>query len=154
MTCIAYRNGVLAADSQSTDSNNLRVPCRKLYRIAKGKNRGHIVATAGADFTGEVFVKWYSGEGEMPTAERDLINEDDLFLCLVLRPDGLFEVDKSCVLIENRLPFYAIGCGAPVAMGAMEKGAGAREAVGIACKWDSNCAPPVVSMRLEHRKKR
>lgn len=151
MTCIAYRNGILAADSQSTDDNNLRLKCKKLYRIGKGKNKGHIVATAGADFPGEVFVRWYEQGGDhlMPTADRDLISEDDLFLCLVLTPEGLFVVDKSCLLVPIIIPFYAIGCGGAVAMGAMEKGAGAREAVAIACKWDSNCELPVVSMRLE-----
>lgn len=131
------------------------MPCVKLSRVPSGPNKGHIVATAGSDATSDVFVRWYIGKGEMPTADRDLIDMDsDSFLCLILTPDGLFWADKSCLLVRVSMPFYAIGCGAPLAMGAMEMGASAKQAVLVACKWDSNTHGPVSTMRLEVKGKK
>ena len=149
MTCIAYRNGVLAADSQETDGNNIKTPCQKLFRIAKGKNRGHIVGTQGASFSGMVFVDWYSGDRpEMPSSERDLIDGDDGFGILILTPQGLYEADKSCRPVPVSAPFYAVGDGAGIAIGAMEMGASAKQAVQAACKHNIYCSGPVIAMRL------
>jgi hypothetical protein len=153
MTCIAYRDGIIAADSQETDGNNIKTPCQKLFRIAKGKNKGHILATQGASFSGMVFVDWYAGaREEMPSSDRDLIDSDDAFGILLLTPKGLFEVDKSCRPVPISTSFYAIGDGGPIAMGAMEMGASARRAVAAACKWNIHCSGPVAWMELDDRR--
>lgn len=147
MTTIAYRNGIMAADSM--ESSDICEPCIKLYRVKRGRNKGHIVGTAGAMFSGMVFLDWYSGgRKHMPSSDRDIVSDDDDFMCLILRPDGLFKVNKSCRPVLVEAPFYAIGHGAGVALGAMEKGASARRAVEAACKWDPYTRGPIHTMRL------
>jgi len=47
-----------------------------------------------------------------------------------------------------RAPFYALGSGYQVAMGAMEFGATAEEAVRAAIKWDTGSGGDVTVLRL------
>lgn len=150
MTTIAYRKGILAADSQVTfggdASGAIKGTCQKLFRktIKSGrKTRTVILATAGESSPGMVFVDWYGTGGARP----DLLKDTD-FTCLVLEPDGLYEVDSLCRPERILAPFYAIGSGAKAALAAMHCGKSAREAVAIAAKLDPYTGGRIVSMRL------
>lgn len=155
MTTIAYRDGILAADSRVThdsEAGGTRIfKCTKLYRkIAKldGEEQEVILATAGESAPGELFVEWF-GTGKDVTDMRDtfVLGMAD-FTVLVLKHDGLYEVDMYCHISKVLDKFYAVGSGAKAAMGAMHMGADAYKAVQIACKIDPYSAPPIVTMSL------
>jgi hypothetical protein len=139
MTTIAYRDGILAADSRLTvdsGSGARKHFCRKLFRkrITEGKKAYDVViATAGESSPGMVFVDWY-GSGK-PVPDLFLHIGGD-FTCLVLTPKGLFEYDLYCrgELIEEE--FYAVGSGSMAAIAAMHCGKSALEAVRIASRID------------------
>ena len=143
MTTIAYRNGVLAADSCATTGEAdgaYQTHCRKLFR-----KKDAIIATSGESSSGMVFVDWYGGK--VPP-DKMLAGGAD-FICLVLTRSGLFEYDKWCRGEKILQPFYAIGTGAKAALSAMHAGSSAQRAVEIACMLDPYSKPPVVTMRLK-----
>lgn len=158
MTTIAYRAGVIAADSRETISGEQGgdrfFHCEKLFRknFTRGRKKHEaIIATAGETSPGMVFVDWY-GSGK-PAPDLFIEGEAD-FTCLVLTTEGLREYDKYCRGIEVVHPeFYAVGSGSMAAMAAMYAGASARRAVEIACLVSPGSGPPVVTMRLKRAKK-
>jgi len=139
VTTIAYRDGVLAADSQVTygeDGSARTHSCKKLFRktVTQGKKSYDVViATAGESSPGLVFVDWFGSGKPVPDIFLHLGGD---FLCLVLTPQGLFEYDVYCRGEEVMDDFYAIGSGAKVALGAMACGKSAIEAVRIAARFD------------------
>ena len=149
MTSIAYRDGILAADSQTTVESEAggarRFRCEKLYRKTTKEGAEAIIATAGESAPALVFLDWY-GTGKRPPPR--LLEGNADFTCLVLRRDGLWEYDAWCRGDKVLEPFYAIGSGAKAALGAMHMGASAEEAVRVACLIDPYSAPPIVTMSL------
>ena len=143
MTVIAYREGILAADSQFTDEN-FQTTGKKLFR-----KRGKIIGFAGDAEQGLVFTDWYFNRR---SRKPEFSSEKD-WCALVLGKDGLEYWGPSLRPLEIDEKYYAIGSGAAVAMGAMDAGATALQAVRIACKRDPHCAPPVVSMSLTRKVK-
>lgn len=149
MTTIAYRAGVIAADSRMTVEDESAGThyrnCQKLYRKIAYKSEV-IIATAGEGGAGDLFVNWYGSKKEPPailaTAE---------FRCLVLDNNGLWEFDKYCHPEKITEEFWAIGSGAKAALGAMHAGADAPEAVLIAIKVCNYSGGPVHSMSLKKK---
>jgi len=155
MTVIAYRDGVIAADSRCTYEDAAAgtqvFKCEKLFRkvvpTLDGTGQEEVIlATQGETFSGMVFVDWFGTGKDMPEI---LIHGDAEFTVLILRRDGLYEVDRWCRPIKILEEFYAIGSGSKAAMAAMLMGASAAKAVDVACKLDPYCAPPIIKMRLK-----
>ncbi len=138
MTIIAYRDGVLAADSCVTDGFVTRG--MKLHRKS-----GHIIGFCGDVAQALVFVDWFFNQKK--NRRPDLASEAG-WEAIVLNKDGATTWDRSLRPIPIDDQFYAIGSGASLAMGAMEYGASAAEAVAIACKRDPYCRDPVVVYEL------
>lgn len=156
MTTIAYRDGVLAADSRETWESEAGGAsysnCEKLFRKVVGR-REYLIGTAGGSYLGMVFVDWFKGIGagfdEPPSILRDAHLEEDFDVLIVAR-DGVYTANHLCRPVRsagNR--FVAIGSGRKAALAAMFMGASAAKAVAIACKVDPFSAPPIVAMRLE-----
>jgi hypothetical protein len=152
VTTIAYRDGVIAADSRltyATDGGGSRKHiCTKLYRktIKEGrKTFDVIIATAGESSPALVFVDWYGSGEPIPEILRQLGGD---FTCLILRPDGLYEVDVYCRPDKILEPFYAVGSGTKEALAAMHCGKTAAQAVGIAARIDPYTGGKIVSMTL------
>lgn len=160
MTTIAFKDGILAADSRSTIETEAggctKHTCAKLFRrtikIGKRKPYDVVIATAGEVGPALVYVDWYAisaGLGEPP---RVLLDHDSDFTCLILTPHGLYEVDKFCrpdLIIE---PFYAIGSGRKEALAVMHHDGTAVEAVRIAAKIDPFTGGRVVTESLISRR--
>jgi hypothetical protein len=152
VTTIAYREGILAADSwethESDQGGTRRHTCTKLFRRTLGEGRRArdvIFATAGQTSPGMVFVDWYGSNEKIPEC---LLNKDCDFICLILSNKGLFEVDEFCRPVQILEPFYAIGSGAKAALAAMHCGKSAVEAVRIAARIDPYTGGRIVSMKL------
>ena len=151
MTCIAYRDGIIAADTQESLDNGHKRECVKLYRVGDV-----IIGTAGNSYTGLMLVDWYcegADRENLPTTPiMTMINEDiENFECIVVRGhDDIITVDKFFQPMELELEdgYTAIGCGACVALGAMYHGATATEAVEAAIKHDLYTGGSVTSMNI------
>lgn len=124
MTTIAYRSGILAADSliaYATITNGER---EKIARCGD-----YLVALAGAAFLRPLLEEWVA-EGcnpdEVPSA---LLDNMDKFAAVIVDRDGMaYEFDYG-YLTPIHAPYTAIGSGALLAIGAMAYGATAEEAV-------------------------
>lgn len=152
MTTIAYRDGILAADSRVTygEEGSARIhTCKKLFRkkVTQGKKSFDvIIATAGESAPGMLFVDWYGTGKPIPDTFLHLGGD---FLCLVLTPSGLFEFDVYCRGEEVNDDFYAIGSGAKAALGALWCGKSAVEAVRIASRIDPYTGGRIVTESLQ-----
>lgn len=159
MTTIAYRSGIIAADSRETWESEAGGAsyqrCEKLFRKKIGR-RDVVIGTAGGSYLGMVFVDWYPGiakvapgSGQPPEILRDAHLEED-FECVILEGEHVYTVNHLCRPVRCIEPFVAVGSGRKAAMAAMHMGANAKRAVEIACKIDPYSALPIVTMRLRH----
>lgn len=138
MTVIVYRDGIMAADTGVTDTFITR-------GIKLHKKAGHIIGFCGDVAQALVFVDWFFNQKK--NRRPDLSSETG-WEALVLNKDGITTWDRSLRPIPMDEEFYAIGSGASLAMGAMEAGATAEEAVTIACKRDPYCRLPLTLLTL------
>lgn len=140
MTAIAYRDGILAADSLITQDGNR---CGFAKKIAQGPS-GLLGATAGSLGDNALFLSWVEKdcEGDSPPF-------GDNFDALIVFPDRrTVYVARTGVFCEFDAPFCALGSGSAVCLGAMEAGAGAQQAVEAAVKHEIGCGGPVEVLRL------
>lgn len=138
MTVIAVRDGVMAADSRATNGD---VPyrCEKIYRIGR-----QLVGAAGDNNACLAYVRYFRGEKVEPEELKGAH-------ALVLSPGGLFIYEETTAADPVLEEFFAIGCGSDAALGAMQYGASAIQAVDAACRWNVQCGPPVVHLTLKKR---
>lgn len=126
MTAIAYRDGVMSADS-GTFAGGLYVGAhRKIGRAPDGT----IGAATGPTSVCDRFRRWLEGDMltrfSTPDLERD-------FLAILVKPDGtVLYLEDDGEPYEVVAPFHALGCAQDVLIGAMAAGATAEEAVLIA----------------------
>jgi len=152
MTCVAYRDGVMASDSRCSDEYDMHLTnCRKIFRLKNGA----LLGSAGDDddrTIRELLSK--ASPRKMPTREQ-LAATKTTYSAIMVFPKGQVYVvsvgvreydhdsvwDGSVSAITD--PFVAVGSGQQYAYGAMEHGASAQEAVRTACKRDLHCALPL-----------
>lgn len=141
MTTIAWRDGVMAADSLTT-GGGVKSRATKLYRLDDGR----VVGCAGKYRFGLQFVEALK-RGELLNLDKE---DTDSFHAIVMLPDGSlveYEDGRTPIRVEDR--FYAIGSGTQSALAAMHCGKTAREAVEIACLVDDATAGPIMSMEAK-----
>lgn len=154
MTCIAYKNGVLATDSMLTQDGVFRGFTKKVTRSPKGT----IAAACGSAGMCSRFVWWV----EDGTIDRFLDgNEGSLaiekgdngFSAIIVTDKG-----KVILLDQTGFPiwphgalFYADGSAENFLLGAMAAGASAEEAVKRAIEFDIYSGGPVQVEELEAR---
>lgn len=136
MTVIAYRDGVLAADSLvSEPSGNITGKMDKIGRT--GELRwGRCGDTGGS----EKLFDWFFGgrAGEQPKPP------DGGTLIVIYDQDGEIRIFTGGVdWAAPQADFHAWGSGADHARGAMKMGASAVQAVEAACELEVWCGPPI-----------
>jgi 20S proteasome alpha/beta subunit len=123
MTTVAWKDGILAADSRGTLAG-WTVPGaeRKLFRLKDGS----VAAITGPLANGMQILRWIVGErtSKQPDGDARVIIVDAEGRIAVYEDGGFY--------YEEGLPFAAWGSGMPAALGAMHAGADAPEAVRIA----------------------
>lgn len=151
MTTIAYRDGVLAADScvsmEDEGSGDWHSQCVKLFRFPD-----MLVALQGESTPGMVFLDMLlerKGSARQRRLEERIVASGAAFEAVVLTRKGLFTYDHWCRPEIVTTPFYAVGSGVKAALGAMHAGADAVNAVDIACLIDPYSKPPVMSYRID-----
>jgi ATP-dependent HslUV protease subunit HslV len=104
---------------------------------------GGVIAGSGA--FGEVlrFKDWIV-DGADPSKQPELKESDVIWI----QSDGSFTEFDPSGRLTYEAPFYAIGSGREIAIGAMAAGATAEGAVRIACEWDGGTGGEVHVVRL------
>lgn len=144
MTVIAYRDGVLACDTQALSGWAVAslsvVKARKVGRI--------LVAAAGSSALSARFLDWVSAgmTGEPEMGERG--NDDYSAVGYLFTPGGrcvsFFPGLPPCL---THAPFYAFGSGGWTALGALAVGATAEQAVAATIEWNRSCGGKVMTWR-------
>lgn len=146
MTTIAFRDGVMAADSQATVGNCI-TRTTKLY-VKKAGRKPCLLGFCGDVTNARTFIDWYGSGKALPDVLRTAPGEDEGFEVLVWDGQKLWVVCNDGRPVEVEDPYYAIGSGAPFALAAMDCGKSAKEAVRIACKRDIYSSAPIVAKSL------
>lgn len=138
MTCVAYREGIIAADSMSVVEE---VKMNNEVKVARRK--GHLFGLSGDDMPPlDEAIKWYFNKcrGKLGPYK---------FTMLVVTPDKkVFDIEQNGSTNAINAPFYAVGSGAQAAMCAMEVGATAEQAVAACIKWCPEVGGKVVVRKL------
>lgn len=142
MTTIAYRDGVLAADTIMTSGGVLIGECAKIVRRADGDMAG---GAGDATFLA-AFRDWFMGGETEPLPE---LKEGDTWMdrAAVFRRDGWIEVFEPRGKFDVRARYYAMGSGKEAALGAMFAGADAVTAVMAAIEHDPHTGGGVTVLR-------
>lgn len=135
MTTIAYRDGIVAADSQTHNGDwKSPTPSNKLLR------QGRFVYAKCGDFAAaHAILAWIEKpEGPQPNGNATVIrfSADEIMVF----SDGISFVEDAS--------FRAWGSGTPPALGALHAGCSAEEAVRIAALVDPYTGGPITWMRV------
>lgn len=147
MTTIAYRDGVMAADSGSWMGDASFPWARKLVRGSDGTLYG--VCGDAAQANG--FIEWVEGgcSGERPAAEKTDQNGSS-YLVLVAAPrSGRVKVLTARGIEAYEAPYFAIGAGNVGALCAMHAGASAEDAIRAAIVHAPGAEGPVQAIKHE-----
>lgn len=142
MTIIAYRKGILAADTLiSEPDNHLKSGYAK--KIVKTKD-GYLAGANGDCEYCVKFLEWAQTDRKT-NAPKCCDDSDGAFL---ITPKGKihYYYGKVFEVLDNE--YVAIGSGAPVALGAMFAGGSAVVAVEAACKWNTLCDGKITILTL------
>ena len=145
MTTIAYRKGMLAADTGSYPG--------RMGEVIKIAKYGKFLAGACGNATYlDAFLKWFLGgrEGKSPEPKSDSDGCDrGVIFGPKLTDIEIFEPGGSFKMIN--CPYFAMGSGRQVALGAMHAGANARQAVFAAMTHDDYTWGAVTELHLGKR---
>lgn len=146
LTAIAYRSGVLAADTLVSCDDIVLGHASKIAKRADGAMAG----ATGVSIACEKFLDAFrTGRDGDFTIE---LKEEEDFEAVVISPD-----DKIWIVGDNgrhvlNAPFYALGVAREMLIGAMAAGALAAEAVGIAIRYHALCGGEVETYELTTEK--
>jgi ATP-dependent protease HslVU (ClpYQ) peptidase subunit len=166
MTTIAYRDGVMAADSKATADASYR--CSDVDKMRSFKNGAWLVGAAGdtmlIQYAFEHLEPCFGRGGtlkdlclldlsDLIASDTSLENAREEFELLIAHPKSgrcwFAGLTSSGMLLAYELKgsYHALGSGASLALVAMDCGRGAEKAVYAACKRDEGTAEPVVVLR-------
>lgn len=146
MTVVAFKDGVLAADTMAGDGYS-RWRVQKLARLPDGG----VAGMCGVTSAGNAALNWLASGGSLEGHEDRKFQPDiDGAQVLIAKADG------TLWLLENRFPAFqifdqwtAIGCGGAAARVALGLGLSAVDACKQVALHDINCSDPVQSMEVE-----
>lgn len=134
MTVIAYKAGVIAADSMEVHENGLKLLNSVKVFVAKGCLLGY-----SGDLCPPTYVikKWFNPKGK---ALGESLRHYKFDLLAIL-PGGVIRIYDNEGHFEqfDSFKFMAVGAGATYAMGAMAAGASAVKAAEITTRFSEHC---------------
>ncbi|MFC3072354.1 hypothetical protein [Shinella pollutisoli] len=141
MTTVAYRDGVLAADSRfMVNGWKQPHPAKKLFRMKDGA----VCAVTGDYAISVEFVRWLDGDRAQPAPQLG-----DMGRVIHMAKDGTLTIYEMSGSFEVSCEFTAFGSGSPAAQAAMYMGADAIKAVEIAALLDDATGGNVCHMKCE-----
>ena len=145
MTTIAYRNGVLAADTAMCRGDAKYADA--IVKIAKLPDGRLAAAVGSAGYCGE-WLRWCQDGGE--EAKRPTPKEGEGFFDtgLIVELSGELLIFEPTGWFRCHPEYYALGSGREFAIGAMAAGAGPEAAVRVAVKHDQGSGGSVMAFAL------
>lgn len=104
-----------------------------MFGVSKFRRVGKGIVGAAGDWD-DILKFWEFIEGKPP--KESGLNDDSELEGIELHPDGIFMYAASGKRYRIKDEFFAIGSGAPYAIGAMAMGASPEEAVALASRFD------------------
>lgn len=141
MTTIAYRNGVLAADTRALYGGN-EIVCGRIVKVRKTKD-GRLIGICGIAHPAFAYGKALSEGTELPE-----FGEHCGVVVEVKRNRQVFEHSYGGVLPLGRLKFGSWGSGSMAARAALILGYSAMRAVEIAKKCDAGTGGKIIEVEL------
>lgn len=146
MTTIAYRNGILAADTGVYSNGFCEARVSKIRKLTTG-----IVGSSGNAAHFQAFWIWINAgctEQYVPKLDKE-DSFDGVYIQLSSSGPEITIYDRFMVGISvHSTEFYALGTGREIAMGAMAMGAAPAEAIRIACRFDTHSIEPIETVSL------
>lgn len=130
MTTVAYRSGILAADTLVTINTH-----RDGYTLKIAKKGPFLAAATGTLARAQAFMDWFRGGlvgHPPPMGDGETRATGHIFM-----PDGLIMAYTNLGWLKMRAEYYANGSGCDYAYGAMVTGASAYDAVKAALIHDT-----------------
>lgn len=147
MSIIVWDGGTIAADKQGT-ACDLAATHTKLKQLSDGT----VLGWTGEQEQGLCLARWF--EAGSPKDKWPKFQEgEDWTRLIVARFEGVFTYERVPEPVYVEDPFMAWGSGRDFAMGAMELGAGAEQAVIVASKFNVYCGRGVSSFKLSPEEK-
>jgi ATP-dependent HslUV protease subunit HslV len=134
MTTIVWRDGTLAGDQRSTDDGAI-MPGRYV-KVFKNE-KGWLYGSCGTSGPIEEFNRFMSGV--VASIDPKKLPRGD-YNGLVVSPNGdVFDIDRGYIeKLPSTIPYYVVGSGRKVALGALFMGASAEQAVRAAIEHDAS----------------
>lgn len=142
MTCVAWDGKTLAADKRVVYAGLART-VTKIFRVDNV-----LVGIAGDGAQGMEMIDWIRGgcaPDRFPASQRD---KEQWATIAVIKADGLWVYERSPYPMRIEDKTYATGSGRDYALAAMHLGKTAREAVEIACLFETGCGNGVDVLEL------
>lgn len=135
MTTVAYRDGILAADTQITyGATLLQGSYQKIHKLSNGALYGFCGSLEAGEFMRRHLIQVGKGKGHL----EDIDLRDENYEAIIVQPDGKTYFFEKRIWSRLKLPYVAMGTGKEHAFGAMFVGASAKQAVKAAIKLDPN----------------
>ena len=138
MTTIAFRDGIVAADTGCYNDGLYEGEVEKIWPLI---DIG-VLGCCGEYGAILKVVEWLRNGGETDSKPR--LSRDSEFAGLLVNPSNeVFHYQISLRPLRINADFHAIGSGRKIAIGAMAAGASAEQAIKIACRYDHMSTEPV-----------
>lgn len=136
MTTIAFRDGIVAADSRTSSGGGWINPSPETKLFREGDA---VIALCGDWADCAALRQWIANpDGPQPNGDCTVI---------VFRLDEVRVYSSGGSFVETSA-FRAWGSGTPAALGALHAGCSAEESVRIACLVDPYSAGPIMTMKV------
>lgn len=152
MTIIAYRDGVMAADSLATAGDRITGHVKKVFKVMTPRGP-EVFGVAGAATYLPLIRAYLEGKGPIPMpndVERGLPQADRHgYAVLVASQNGVRIICDGCEGEASVAPYHVIGCGAEFAQGALAVGKSAEDAVKAAIECSPWCGGDVQAEKVD-----
>lgn len=149
MTTLAYRAGVMAADSKTSAGETNYARATKIHKLSDGSLVGFTGRSTACQRMLDIMKQETIVDGGL---SHDMFTECRGAAGLYVDADSgkvfYLEGGKRSGYTELEGEFFAEGSGFIVALAAMKAGASAKKAVEIACDLDNNSGGPVTTLAL------
>lgn len=168
MTAIAYKDGVLAADSRITEDDYVFATAEKVRVIDTGRHGVWLIGVSGEVCNYTAMADWLEDfiTQEGPAGRSEPLTEDEFVRrvareyevscngtsggVVVVRPSGDYTLFYARSGFDGHYSgerHVSLGVVWPYLKGAMDAGASAKGAVMLACGCHGSCGPPVRTYR-------
>ncbi len=147
MTCIAWDGKTVAADKRATCSG-VHFTTTKIRRVKVGDRVPEVLAWTGDQDAGELMAQWYANGADVskwPECQKD---PDGWCRLLVFSINGAWMYERLPVSVKIENTFCAWGCGRDFALAALHFGKSPREAVEVACLFETGCGNGIDVLEL------